>query len=305
MKFTCPVCKTIGDIPDRESNSGQPATQTTCPKCGTGLSVEHNTGQVQQRSAGQDPQDDRAASRSRPKYAASSVLSMKAQAKGKKDYLATGVFVAVLCALIATGVYFSLNIKPEAWNRPQQMISRLIDDVTEYGKAILGEIQKERRPANRQARQAQRHVRKGYEHYKDNRLKEALQELSLAIETYPKNPDAYFWRARTFIRLEQYDDAIADLKTVVNLKPDYSPAYDNLGWLFMRRNNYDESLSNLNKSIELKPDNGWAHYMRGRVFFNRGEFQKAVENAETACKLGYKDGCRDAKRYSAKLTENS
>ena len=131
-----------------------------------------------------------------------------------------------------------------------------------------------------------------------------MQELSLAIETHPENFEAHFWRARTFIRLEEYDKAIADLKTVVHLKPSYSPAYDNLGWLFMRRNDYDESLSNLNKSIELKPDNGWTHYMRGRVFFNKGDFQKAFENAEAACKLGYKDGCRDAKRYGAKLTEN-
>jgi tetratricopeptide (TPR) repeat protein len=305
MKFTCPVCKTTGNIPDHKDHSGQPAIQTTCLKCGTGLSVELNSGRIQQRSAGQDPQEDPAALPGRPKYAANSVLSMRPQDKGKKDYLAAGVFVAVLGVLIATGVYFAFNIKSDAWNRPLQMISRLVDDVTEYGKNILSEFQKERRPANRQARQAQKHVRKGYEHYKDNRLKDALQELNLAIETHPENPDAYFWRARTIIRLEQYDDAIADLKTVVNLKPRYSPAYDNLGWLFMRRNNYDESLSNLNKSIELKPDNGWAHYMRGRVFFNKGDFQKAVENAETACKLGYKDGCRDAKRYGAKLTENN
>jgi tetratricopeptide (TPR) repeat protein len=304
MKFTCPVCKTTGDIPDREDNSGQPATQITCLKCGTRLSVEHNSGRVQQRSVEQDPQEGRAASHSRPKYAESSVLSMKPQARGKTDYLATGVFVVVLCALIAAGVYFSLNIKPDAWNRPLQMVSRLFDEVAEYGKTILGEFQKERQPASRQARQAQRHVRKGYEHYKGNRLKKALQELSLAVETHPGNPEAYFWRARTYIRLERFDDAIVDLKMVVDLKPRYSPAYDNLGWLFMRRNDYDESLSNLNKSIELKPDNGWAHCMRGRVFFKKGDLKKAAENAEAACKLDYKDGCRDAKRYRAELNKN-
>jgi tetratricopeptide (TPR) repeat protein len=304
MKFTCPVCKTAGDIPDRENSAGQAETQTTCLRCGTKLSVEHSTGRVKPRPAGQDPQEGRKASRVQPKYAESSVLSMKPQPEGKKDYLATGVFVVVLCALIATGVYFSLNIKTDAWNRPLQTVTRLVDEVVEYGKTLLGEFQEERRPASRQARQAQRLVRKGYEHYKDNRLKKALQELSQAIETHPENPDAYFWRARTYIRLEQYDNAIVDLKTVVYLKPRYSPAYDNLGWLFMRRDDFDESLSNLNKSIELKPDNGWAHYMRGRVFFKKGDFKKAVENAEAACKLGYKDGCRDAKRYAAKLNEN-
>ena len=298
MKFTCPVCKTSGDIPDRKENSGQAGTQITCPECGTHLSVDHNTGRVQQRSAGQETQEGR------PKYAESTVLSMKPQAEGKTDHLATGVFVVVLCALIAAGVYFSLNIKAGTWNRPLQMISGLVDEVAEYGRAILGEFHKERRPASKQARQAQRHVRKGYEHYKDNRLKEALQELSLAIETHPENHEAYFWRARTYIRLERYDDAIVDLKTVVYLKPRYSPAYDNLGWLFMRRDEYDESLSNLNKSIELKPNNGWAHYTRGRVFFKKGDIKKAFENAEAACKLGYEDGCRDAKRYRSELNEN-
>jgi tetratricopeptide (TPR) repeat protein len=298
MKFTCPVCKTTGDITIREKDSGQPETRVTCLKCGTRLAVEHNTGRVQQRPVGKKMQQGR------PKHAESSVLSMKPKAEGKKDYLATGVFVIVLCALIAIGVYFSLNIRPDAWNRPLQMISRLVDEVGEYGKTVLGGFNKKDRPAIRQARQAQRHVRKGYEHYKDNRLKEALRELGLAIEIHPKNSEAYFWRARTYIRLEQYDDAIADLKMVVYLKPRYSPAYDNLGWLFMRRNDYDKSLSNLNQSIELKPDNSWAYFMRGRVFFSKGDLKKAVENAEAACKLGYKDGCRDAKRYGAELNEN-
>ncbi len=303
MKFVCPVCKTAGDIP--ADNSGQPATQTTCLKCGTGLSIEHNTGQVQRLSAGQDPLEDRAASSPRPKSAVSPVLSMRPQDKGRKDYLAMGVFAVVLSALIATGVYFSFNIDRGDLNQPLQKISKLFDEVSQYGKTILGEFQKDQQPKNQQARQAQKHVRKGYDHYKENRLKKALEELSQAIEINPENPEAYFWRARTFIRQGQYDNAIADLNAVVNLNPSYSAAYDNLGWLFMRRNKYDESLFNLNKSIELKPDNGWAHYMRGRVYFNKGDFQKAVEDAKAACKLGYKDGCRDATRYEAKLNQNS
>ena len=299
MKFECPVCQAPGDIPDHEDIAGRPATPATCSNCGAELSVEHGTGRIERRTAGPDPQKDRRVPGRLPKHAESSVLSMRSQDKGKKDYLAAGVFAVILCILIGTGVYVSLNIKGDVLNQPLQMLSKLVDEVTEYGKSIFGKFQKDQQP-----RKAKRHVRKGYNHYKDNRLKEALQEFSLAIETQPQNAEAYFWRARTFIRMEQYDNAMADLKMVVNLKPGYSPAYDNLGWLFMRRNDYDESLVNLDKSIELKPDNGWAHYMRGRVYFNKGDFQKALENAETACKLGYEDGCRDAKRYGAELTEN-
>jgi tetratricopeptide (TPR) repeat protein len=146
-------------------------------------------------------------------------------------------------------------------------------------------------------------VREGYDHYKENRFKKARDELSQAIEIDPENAEAYFWRARTFIRMEQYDDAIGDLKAVVDLNPRSSPAYDNLGWLFMRRNKYDESLTYLNKSIELKPDNAWAHYMRSRIFFKKGDLRKALENAKTACKLDYKDACRDAKSYESQIEE--
>jgi tetratricopeptide (TPR) repeat protein len=302
MKFVCPVCKTAGDIP--EEYSVQPATQTTCQKCGTSLSIEHETGRVQTLATERNQPAGKESPGFRSKDESSSVSSMGSQNKGRKDYLAMGVFAAVLFALIITGVYFSFNIDRGALNQPLQKISKLFDEVSLYGKSILRQFQKDRQPKNQQARQAQKHVRKGYEHYKENRLEKALEELSQAIETHPENPEAYFWRARTFIRQGQYDNAIADLNAVVNLNPRYNAAYDNLGWLFMRRNKYDESLFNLNKSIELKPDNGWAHYMRGRVFFNKGDFQKAVEDAKTACKLGYKDGCRDAKRYEAKLTEN-
>ena len=245
------------------------------------------------------------ASGNRPKYEMTPVLSTRPHEKGRRDFLAIGVFVLVLCVLIATGVYFSLNISKGAFNQPLQMISELADDVVEYGKSVWGQIRKEAQSQGEQGRKAQKNLRKGYDYYKKNRHKEALEKLGLAIESNPESYEAYFWRARTYIRMGQFDEAMADLNRVVEINPRYSPAYDNLGWLFMRRNEFDKSLANLDKSIELKPDNGWAHYMRGRVFFNKGDLQRAYTNANEACKLGYKDGCRDAKRYESKLTQNS
>ena len=292
MEFICPVCKTAGDIP--EDDSVQPAWQTTCQKCGQALSIERETGRVQPISG------DSETSRTRAKYETSSVLSMRPADQGKKDYTAIGVFSVVLAILIAAGVYFTLNLERGALNKPLETISKMAGEVSEYGKIIFGEFTKTRQPKKQQARLAKKHVRKGYDHYKENRLKQAREELSRAIEIDPENAEAFFWRARTFIRMGQYNDAIGDLREVVDLNPGYSPAYDNLGWLFMRRNKYDESLRHLNKSIELKPDNGWAHYMRSRIFFKKGELQKALESAKTACKLGYKDGCKDVKRYTEK-----
>jgi tetratricopeptide (TPR) repeat protein len=302
MKYTCPECKTTGDVP--EDGTAAPTTRTTCPKCGTKLNIEQETGRVEALIKKRPVPAATDTSRRKPKYEMSPVLTTRLMKKGRKDYVAFGVFAMVLCALIAIGAYVSLGIKQDAFDQPLKMITELADDVVEYGKSVWGQIKKERQPKTKQARQAQKQLRKGYDYYKENRLKEALATLSLAIESNPQNFEAWFWRARTYIRMGQFDNAITDLNRVVEINPGYVPAYDNLGWLFMRRNKFDESLSHLNKSIELKPDNGWAHYMRGRVYFNKGDLQKAFENANTACQLGNQDGCRDAKRYQSELTQN-
>ena len=303
MKFICPECQTASDIP--ENSTVAPTTQTVCRNCGAKLNIEQQTGRVEMRTEKRPVPDATHTSGRKPEYELAPVLTTRPMDKGRRDYVALGFFVLVLCALIAIGVYLSLGIKPGTFNQPLKMISELADDAVEYGKSVWRQILKERQPKNKQARQAQKHLRNGYNSYKENRLKEALERLSLAIESSPQNHEAYFWRARTYIRMEQFDNAISDLNRVVEINPQYSPAYDNLGWLFMRRNKFDESLNHLNKSIELKPDNGWAHYMRARVYFNKGDLQKAFENANSACQLGYQDGCRDAKRYQSKLTQDS
>jgi tetratricopeptide (TPR) repeat protein len=303
MEFVCPVCQTAGDTPD--DSLDRPATQTTCQKCGTPLSLTRETGQVDVLSSARNPSAGRRPSSTQASYETTSVLSMRSQDRGKKDYASLVVFAVVLAVLVATGVYLTLNLDRGVFKKPLQSFSKLADDLSRYGKTILSEFQKVRQPKSKQTRRAQKHVREGYDHYKENRLGKAQEELGKAIEINPQNPEAYFWRARTFIKTENYDEAIMDLKTVIELNPRYSPAYDNLGWLFMRRNKDDESLAYLNRSIELKPNNGWAHYMRSRIFFKKGDLRQALENAKTACKLDYADGCRDVKRYESNLSDNS
>lgn len=303
MEFVCPVCQTAGNISD--DNLKRPATPTTCQKCGTPLSLTRETGQVDVLSAARNPSAGKRPSSTQPGYETTSVLSMRLLDSGKKDYVSLVVFAVVLAVLIATGVYFTLNLDRGVFKKPLQSFSKLADDLSRFSKAILSEFQKARQPKNKQTRRAQKHVRKGYDLYKENMLSKAQEELGKAIEINPQNPEAYFWRARAFIKTENYDEAIMDLKTVIELNPRYSAAYDNLGWLFMRRNKDDESLSYLDKSIELKPNNGWAHYMRSRIFFKKGDLRKALENAKTACKLDYADGCRDVKRYESNLSDNS
>ena len=302
MKFVCPMCKTAGDIPSEDS--GRLVTQTNCRKCGAQLSIASESGRVQILAAGNGLSEGRQSSAPaprRPRFAVSPVLATPPRDKGKRDYAAIAVFAMVLSALMATGVYFSLRIERGMLNQPLEMFSKMVDDIARQAKSILGEFQKISQPAGQSSLEARKHLRKGYDDYGQNRLEQAIDELNQAIEIEPQNFEAYFWRARSFMRKGQYEKAIGDFKKVLELNPGYSPAYDNLGWLFMRRNEYDQSLFYLNQSIKLKPENGWAHFMRSRIFFQKGDLQNALENAQTACKLGYQDACRDARSYQSRL----
>lgn len=306
MKFVCPVCKTAGDLPFDDSSG--PAKKTICRKCGAQLSIEGESGRAKPLPAADDlPQAGKPSPTPHrgSAYAKLSILSMPPDDKGKKDYAALAVFVLVLSALIAGGAYFSLRMERGIFNRPLEMFSGLVEDVSRYGKTIAGEFRKIDQSENKPSRRAQKHVRKGYDHYKANRLEKALDELGRAIEIEPQNFEAYFWRGRTFMRKEQFENAIGDFKKVLDLNPGYSPAYDNLGWLYMGRNEYDQGLAYLNRSIELKTENGWAYYMRSRIFSKKGDLKDALENARTACKLGFQDACRDAENYQSRLKGNS
>jgi tetratricopeptide (TPR) repeat protein len=221
-----------------------------------------------------------------------SVMSMASQEKVTRDYLAIGVVSFALILLMVACFYLIANIKKDFISKPFKSVSGLLDEITEFSKFFIDDISKSKGSQKKQAQKARKHMRRGYDHYKDQRFKEALTEYSNAVKLDPINPDAYFWRARTLIKMRQFDKALTDLQKSVKLNPRHSKALDNLGWIYMMRGEYDESISYLNKSIQLQPDNGWAHYTRGHIYLKIGDRQKGLIDAEKACKMGYQDGCK-------------
>jgi len=55
-------------------------------------------------------------------------------------------FLNELSTLILIGGYFSLNIDRSTFNQSLQMISKLFDEVSQYGKSILRQFQQTIRP---------------------------------------------------------------------------------------------------------------------------------------------------------------
>ena len=290
MKCVCPDCQTAYNVP--ENKLTRPVNKAGCKTCGATMLINKETGMLETATQIQESASESQFSDTRFEEPIPSVMSMASKEKGTRDYLAIAVVGFALILLVAACFYLATNIKTDFLSKPFKSVSRLLDDITELGKLVINDVSKPKGPQKNQAQQARKHMRRGYGHYQDKRFKQALAEYSKAVNLDPNNPEAYFWKARTLIKMRQFDKALIDLQKSVKLNPRHSKAYDNLGWLYMMRGDYDKSINYLNKSIELKPDNGWAYYTRGHIYFKKGDRQKGLVDTEKACKMGYKDGCK-------------
>ncbi|MGD2272721.1 MAG: tetratricopeptide repeat protein [Desulfobacterales bacterium] len=290
MQFECPVCQAPYNVPDDRLT--QTVNKAVCKKCGTTMLINKETGEVEQRLSNADPNSEPDIKDTRLPDDTPSVLSMAAQQQGKKDYLAIMVVVFALFILIGAGAFLVMNIGKSFSGGPFKSITRFLDDLSDVGKFFSGEVGQKKQIRSKPARKAKKYMQRGYRNYKQERYKKAVAEYSKALQLDSANPNAYFWRARSLLKIGRYDKAIADLKETVKLDPGYSKAYDNLGWLYMKRGQYDKSISYLNKSIKLKSDNGWAYYTRAHIRIKKGDVEKGLIDANRACNMGYKDGCK-------------
>jgi tetratricopeptide (TPR) repeat protein len=219
------------------------------------------------------------------------------EGQDSKDYLAICVLVAALAAFFVTG-YFSLKVitGDRALSR-FTAVPAWLKDVDKYGDTLLSKLTRSKELRTGKTQEARDYIRLGHRYYRNKNFEEALNEYEKAVRAEPQNAEARYWRGRALLNTGQFDPATEDFKTVIKLKPDFSEAYDNLGWLSARRGDYGKGIFYLTKSLELRPENAWAHYNRGHMFLKRGDMENALKDFESACKLGFQEGCEAYEEY--------
>ena len=117
---------------------------------------------------------------------------------------------------------------------------------------------------------------KGIALIEENRLEEAITELSRAIEL-DENWQNYDQRGVAYLKLEKLELAEKDLKKSISIKEDQSNL-NNLGNLYGKQGKHKEAIELYNKSIELKDDNPNTYYNRALANFYLKRFDKAIED---------------------------
>jgi tetratricopeptide (TPR) repeat protein/tRNA A-37 threonylcarbamoyl transferase component Bud32 len=110
-----------------------------------------------------------------------------------------------------------------------------------------------------------------------------------SIERNPKNAGLRNIRGLAYLRLRQYDKAIADFTKGIELDPKNMWLWDNRGSAYTYLHQYDKALADFNKAIELDPKNAVAWNDRSIVYSHLKQYDKALADFNKAIELAPKE----------------
>lgn len=110
-------------------------------------------------------------------------------------------------------------------------------------------------------------------YYSIDRYEEALQALNKAVQLEPVYLAAYFFRALTLARKEQYGLAVTDYKKLLAGNPYHYEGHFNLGLIYLKTEQYKEAVTILQKAATLTGGarKAQVYYQLARAYEKQGE----------------------------------
>ena len=125
----------------------------------------------------------------------------------------------------------------------------------------------------------------GIELQEDGHIEQAFKAYTLAIESDPRNAEAYARRAFVYIVFDDFTSAAADLRIADRLEPDLPITSLHRGMIFDEIDNHDEAILEYTRAIELEPSMTDAHVSRASVYLEIGDAESALDDLRTAGRL--------------------
>jgi tetratricopeptide (TPR) repeat protein len=108
-------------------------------------------------------------------------------------------------------------------------------------------------------------------------IQESIKSYTISIS---KDEDyrSHMGRAKSYIALKKYDDAIKDYSIAIEISPEDSRIYYNRGNCFLEMKEEQAAFADFNKAIDLDPANFHAYNSRGYIYFSKDSLEKAEED---------------------------
>lgn len=112
---------------------------------------------------------------------------------------------------------------------------------------------------------------------KENRLDDALNELTTAEHERPNDALVRNFRGIVLARLDRNPEAADEYREAIRIDPGMEAAYRNLGFLDWTEHQLDHARQELTHAVELSPDDSFAHYYLGRVELDAQLYNNAFD----------------------------
>jgi Flp pilus assembly protein TadD len=115
---------------------------------------------------------------------------------------------------------------------------------------------------------------------KENRLEDALVELTAAEREHPDNPRIRNFRGILLAQMGKNAEAGAEYQEAIRLDPFLEDACRNLGFLRWTEHQLASAREALQRAVKLSPDDSFAHYYLGRVELDAQQYEQAFFELE-------------------------
>lgn len=115
-----------------------------------------------------------------------------------------------------------------------------------------------------------------------NRLRECVPCFDRDIAAHPNHADAYMWRAKAKLELEDLKGGYADLNKAIELKPNSSELYDMRARARWELQDKKGAMDDIDKAIKLKPKDDSLYRMRAKLHQAQGNYDKALVDLNKA-----------------------
>src|SRR5713226_3265706 len=125
---------------------------------------------------------------------------------------------------------------------------------------------------------------KGLAALKENRLEDALEELTIAERERPDDARVRNFRGIVLAQLGRNAEAAAEYRESIRLDPLLEDAYRNLGFLRWTKHQLALAREALERAVKLSPDDSFAHHYLGRVELEAQRYAQAFHELEISRK---------------------
>lgn len=128
-------------------------------------------------------------------------------------------------------------------------------------------------------------IANGLAEYEAGNYIEARYAFNQAIILEPERADVFFYSAKVWLGMGDWQQAVGDLSECIRIEPDDFEKYAIRAYLWAGLENIENATADINKAMELNPENVSVYYARALIFETVGMYEEAILDYTKAIEL--------------------